>query len=191
MQHLSRFQIKFFTRDQTIIDAAQLIPIFHRWIQQNLLDELIIDVADYRHVHHGPLMMLVGHGSDYVYDAEDGKPGLLYYRKRDFAGDPQALIRDAFKRALNACALLEKETIKENISFDTSRFCVRILDRLHAPNTAETFAAAKQLIQPVLEELYPNQSPQFEHVDDNKQPFTMNVRYDKGPSLQSLNKALA
>ena len=36
------------------IDLTQAIPVFHRWIQEQALPGLLIDVADYRHVPEGP-----------------------------------------------------------------------------------------------------------------------------------------
>ncbi len=48
--------------------AADLEPalgVFHRFIQRNLVEGKILDVADYRHVPNGPGVMLVGQDVDY------------------------------------------------------------------------------------------------------------------------------
>ena len=57
VQHVN---VKIFAEDPAIeLDGA--IPVFHRWIQRNVCEELLIDVADYRHVPAGPGVLLVGH----------------------------------------------------------------------------------------------------------------------------------
>jgi len=50
--------VKIFVHEPTSIDLADAIPVFHRWIQEAVLNELVIDVADYRHVPAGPGVML-------------------------------------------------------------------------------------------------------------------------------------
>lgn len=37
------------------------IPVFHRWIEERTLPELVIDVANYAHVPEGPGVVLIGH----------------------------------------------------------------------------------------------------------------------------------
>ncbi|MBW2212567.1 MAG: hypothetical protein JRG67_16300 [Deltaproteobacteria bacterium] len=103
----TKFQVKLYTRAGDI-ELEKLIPVFHEWIRtKKISDELLIDVADYAHVPQGPGVVLIGHQSDYYLDVADNRPGLLYSRKRGFEGDFQAGIDDAFRRALNACQLLE------------------------------------------------------------------------------------
>ena len=55
---LQRFAIKVYLEDPSKLDPKALIPVFHRWIQQRAIpDHLLIDVADYSHVPHGPVVM--------------------------------------------------------------------------------------------------------------------------------------
>ena len=87
-----------------------VIPIFHEWIQQHRLDdELLIDVADYSHVHHGPGVLLMSHEAQYGLDQADGKLGLLYSRRRKGEGDVHVRLSAAFRAALRACHLLQEE----------------------------------------------------------------------------------
>ena len=67
-------------------DLAPVIPVFHSWIQDQIFAELLLDVADYRHVHHGPGLMLIGHEADYSLDQTDGVLGLRYNRKAPLPG---------------------------------------------------------------------------------------------------------
>jgi hypothetical protein len=40
--------------DAEKIDLEAVIPVFHRWIQEQIFDELLLDVANYSHVPDGP-----------------------------------------------------------------------------------------------------------------------------------------
>lgn len=148
IEHAERVQVKIFASETA--DPMALIPVFHRWIQDSVLeDELAIDVADYSHVHEGPGVVLIGHGADYYYDLGEGKPGLMYSRKRALEGTLGDRLRDAIKNALSACERLENEGI--GLKFDRSSLSVRVPDRLHAPNTDESYAAFETLAAKVIE----------------------------------------
>ena len=57
-----RLGIKFFAADPVSIRLEDFIPIFHGWIQKQMLDgHLLIDIHDYSHIHHGPGILLVAH----------------------------------------------------------------------------------------------------------------------------------
>src|SRR5689334_21079722 len=75
--------------DPGMLDSV--IPIFHGCIQNRLVlnektPEPLIDVADYRHVHHGPGIVLIGHEADYSIDNTNGRLGPRYNRKAQLAG---------------------------------------------------------------------------------------------------------
>src|SRR5581483_5895619 len=96
-----------------------VIPIFHGWIQNRLvlnkeLPELLIDVADYRHVHHGPGIVLVGHEADYSIDNTDGRLGMRYNRKAQIAGNNYEKLTQAFRGTLTAAQQLQSDTRLNN-----------------------------------------------------------------------------
>ena len=70
----SKFSVKFFVQDpSTIGEITDLVPLFHSWIQTHALaDHLLIDVADYAHVHNGPGIVLVSE------EANSRPPDLLW-----------------------------------------------------------------------------------------------------------------
>ncbi|HEV8246140.1 MAG TPA: hypothetical protein VGP93_10250, partial [Polyangiaceae bacterium] len=74
-----KIQVKYFAVEPIALE--HFVPVFHRFIRDHVLDELLIDVADYAHVHHGPGVVLVGHAADYYMDQGEGRLGLLYSRK--------------------------------------------------------------------------------------------------------------
>ena len=84
---LYKFGIKFFAADADGFDLLRLIPVYDRWIQQNALENLLIDVADYSHVPAGPGVMLIAHEGNYALDETGHERGVVYYSKRRPTGE--------------------------------------------------------------------------------------------------------
>lgn len=144
-----KLQVKIFAEAGTHVALEAFIPVLHGWIKNHVLPELMIDVANYAHVPKGPGVVLIGHASDYFMDEADGRLGLLYNRKRA-PPEPSQRMGDAFRRALHAAALLEKEPLLEGkLRFAPGELLVRLNDRLLAPNDDATFDA----VRPELEQL--------------------------------------
>jgi len=119
-----------------------LVPVFHRWIQERPLEELLLDVADYRHVIDGPGVVLIGHEANYSLDNTDGHLGVLYNRKTPLDGTNQDRLKQAAHAALNACEKLEAEPkLSGKIHFGGTKIQLLINDRFLAPNVPETRAA--------------------------------------------------
>jgi hypothetical protein len=136
-------------------DLAPVIPIFHSWIQDQIFDELLIDVADYRHVHHGPGLMLIGHDADYSLDQTDGILGLRYNRKTPLAGTNLDRLIQATRAALIAARQLEADTrLDGKLSFNGQDLQLIINDRLLAPNDKGTRAAAEPDVQTLAAKLF-------------------------------------
>lgn len=129
-----------------VLDAA--IPVFHRWIQKTVCPELLIDVADYRHVPDGPGVILIGHEANYSLDTEAGRLGLLYNRKTVCEGSFEQRLRLSYERALQAARMLEQEPeFTGALKFDPHYMEVTLNDRLLAPNTLETWQAVRPSLE--------------------------------------------
>lgn len=182
----SKFQVKVYAKAGDI-ELEQLVPVFHEWIRaKKISDELLIDVADYAHVPQGPGVVLIGHQSDYYLDVADDRPGLLYSRKRGFDGDFEAGIDDAFRRALNACRLLEQES-GLGLEFATGELLFRVQDRLKAPNEGATYDAYKPVLEKTATAFF-GKAPSLERIGTQREPFA--VRIDTGSTV-SVAEALA
>ena len=102
---LQRIALKWFARDAAAMDNLEpAIDVMHSWIQEDKLEGLPLDVADYSHVPAGPSMMLVGHECDYVLDhAIDQRAGFAYSHKRLLEGSLEdriaALCQESFGRS--------------------------------------------------------------------------------------------
>jgi hypothetical protein len=136
-------------------DLAPVIPIFHSWIQDQIFDELLIDVADYRHVRHGPGLMLIGHDADYSLDQTDGILGLRYNRKTPLIGTNLARLFQASRAALVAVQRLEADTrVNGKLSFNGHDMQLIINDRLLAPNDKTTREVVESDVQTLAARLF-------------------------------------
>lgn len=158
------------------VDLERLIEIFHTWIREERFDELLIDVADYRHVPNGPGVMLVAHEADYIMESTAGKHGLRYNRKAPLEGTNGDRLAQAFRAALQAALLLESHFASNGpLTFNRQTFELCVNDRALAPNTAETFAACKPDIAAFLGATFPGTPFQLDHLADPRLRFAVRV----------------
>jgi len=167
-----KFQVKVYL--DGALDLEPVIPVFHAWIRDKRVPELLIDVADYRHVPEGPGLMIVGGNTDYYLELAEGRPGLRFSRKREAKGDLEARIAETFRRALEAAALLEAE---ESLSmrFGTSELLLQVLDRLETQNDDASVDALMPALQPILAKLAP-EGYELSREGDERQPLTLRIK---------------
>jgi hypothetical protein len=142
LQHIN---VKVFFEDGCEPVLEDFINTFHTWIQADRLDELLVDVADYRHVRGGPDVLLVAREADYCIESSEPRRGLVYNRKAVVDGSPPERIGQAMSAVLRACRLLESE--HDDVRFSRQHFEVLVNDRGRAPNTTE----CQNSFQPELE----------------------------------------
>lgn len=164
MMESSKFSCKLFIDGDPKLD--DFVPVFHSWIQTHIMpDHLLIDVASYTHVHNGPGVVLVAREANFSLDRRGGMPGLTYQRKHPIDGSLADRLAAVFRWTQTAAALL-----KDRVKFRTDLFELRICDRLHAPNSSETF----QLVRPELLKLWPGAN--LEHLNKPEELFTVLIR---------------
>jgi hypothetical protein len=182
-----KLQVKVFVAGGASKLALEtFIPVFHEWIKHHHLDELLIDVASYAHVVRGPGVALIGHEADYFIDEAEGRPGLLYSRKRQ-PPPPAERIPDAFRRALHAASLLEEEkSFAGNLRFRGDGFLFRINDRLLAPPGDATFAAVRPPLDALCGRLFAGAPYLLAPSSDPRQLFTVNITTEGNADLRTL-----
>jgi hypothetical protein len=152
---LHKFGIKFFAVDAAGIDVLKLIPIYHRWIQQDALEDLLIDVADYSHVPAGPGVMLIAHEGNYALDETAHEPGVLYYSKRKLNGELQERLAEVARKALSAAELMTHDAELEGaLKVPGNRLQFFANDRLAAPNTDAAYDQIEPSLRVFLDRLY-------------------------------------
>jgi len=137
-QHIN---VRIFVEGELPMDPSRFIEVFHRWIQEQTVPELLIDVADYCHVPNGPGVLLICHEADYSMDHTDGKWGMRYNRKMPLDGTNESRIRQALSATAKACEILEKQLAGDGLKFSRTAFEVFVNDRAIAPNTPEVESA--------------------------------------------------
>jgi hypothetical protein len=145
LQHVN---VKIFATPESKAPWHELIPVFHRWIQQKAMPELLIDVADYAHVPGGPGVMLIGHEAFYSLDNRANRLGVLYNRRAILDGTPEEKVRQAWDSARNAAVRLSAD-LHGAVRFDEGDVEVFVNDRALAPNTQETLDAMAPVIRHV------------------------------------------
>jgi hypothetical protein len=176
-----KVQIKLFVEWPRELDFEPFVPAFHRFIQEKALDEMLVDVAQYGHVHEGPAVLLVGHGSDYALDFAEGRAGLLYSRKREAPEDARACVTDGLRRALVAAKKLEEDkTLPQGLRFKTDELLFRLNDRLLAPNDAATFVTVEPVLKGALSDVFPGATLSLERKGTLKELFTVSVKATNG-----------
>lgn len=168
-------------------DLGVFIPVFHRWVREQLGDGLLIDVADYRHVFGGPGIVLVGHDGNYSLDMTGNRAGLRYVRKTTLAGGPEAVLAQALQEIDRARTLLETDPIfAGRLRFNTRHLELRINDRLLAPSHPDTFAQ----LQPVLHTFFSGQASGSVQLDFRPAPReTLRVSIQAETSLFPVARA--
>ena len=182
IQHIN---VKFFIENPESVNLADYSAVFNTWIQKHALEELLIDVADYLHVHNGPGLILIGHEADYSLDNRAGRLGLLYNRKGQLEGTTQEKLAQAVRAALTAAQLLEKEN---GLKFNRGEVQVIINDRLLTPNKVETFAALEPELKTFFGKLYNGTEYSITNNVDPRERFTVNVKAANPFDVETLLK---
>ena len=130
------------------IFLGRLIPVFHTWIREQRPTDLLIDIADYRHVPDGPGVLIIGHSGSISVDNTDGRLGVRYNAKTPLECTNQDRLRQAARSALEACRRLEGEPqLGGKLRFAGREVAIFFNDRLLSPNLDTTREAARPEIE--------------------------------------------
>lgn len=187
-----KYDLKLFLQDSSQVDLEDFIPVFHDWIQHQRLDELLIDVVDYRHVHDGPAVMLIAHDAHYAIDVADGRMGLLYSRRRETHPSRNAIqsvserLHSVLQCVLKACRLLEAEpSLQGRLKFRGDEMLLRINDRLVSP-TLDAFDDLQSHLQPVLANLYTGCQVEMERDGRTDSRLTVTIKVSENSDVETL-----
>lgn len=188
---LRKINLKFFLDKGEDVPLASFVPAFLRWIQEDKLEGLLVDLTEYNHVHQGPGVLLMADEANYSVDETDGKRGLLYNQKRTPEKSSQEHLETAFRRALKACALLEKEPeLGGRLKFAVHHLQIFVNDRLEAPYSAQSLEELEGTISPFLTWLYGGEKYLLLHEKNPRKRTGFEVKFGKAPVLETLLKKL-
>ena len=173
LNSLARYKLTIFAEPAAVVSAKAVIPIFHKWIREHSIEDLLIDVADYTHLPSGPNALLVGHEANLAIEASSDCIGLCYIRKRNTPGDLAKSLTRSAKALLEAARMLESDSEAMpdgNFMFQTDKLIFSPNDRLLAPNTAETAGAVEKILKTFGEKLHGTNSVTIDSQTKGQQP---------------------
>lgn len=174
-----RLKIRLPLNAPSHFDINSIIPIFHRWIQEQTVPGVLIDVADYKHVPNGPGIFLIGDEGDYSLEEVDGHFNFVYDRKRQMGDDLSESIRLVIETARAAGQALEAEaglglTVADEVAE------VAILDRLNYPNNVETFAHIRHSVADEAASAYGQPNVKLTYAaSDHRRPLTFKISVER------------
>jgi hypothetical protein len=184
MQHVN---VKLLVRNPEGVDLEPLIPVFHGWIQNQVGEGLLLDIADYRHVHAGPGVVLIGHEGDYSVDNTDNRLGVRYNRKAALDGSNQDRLKQAARAALTACQRLETESrMGGKLRFNGQEMEIFINDRLLAPNSDATRESFKSEFEKFLQQLFQGKNFSTAYGSDPRKLFAVSIKTTQPFSVTNL-----
>lgn len=188
-QHVN---VKVLLDHASAVDLERLIPVFHNWIQSQSRDELLLDVADYRHVRAGPGVVLIGLEGNYSVDNAGNRLGVRYNRKAPLGGSNLDRLQQAARAALGACREFECDPrLSGQLRFDGRKVEISVNDRLLAPNRAETRDALEPDLSAFLQKLFARGEYSLAFNEDPRSLFSVAVESAKSYSAGSLLRNLA
>ena len=174
LQHVN---VKLLVQNPAEVDLEPLIPVFHGWIQDQIGEGLLLDVADYRHVDGGPGVVLIGHEGNYSVDNTDHRLGVRYNRKAVLEGSNQDRLKQAARAALTACQRLEADPrLGGRLRFNGQEIEVFINDRLVAPNCDTTREALDSDFQIFSQTLFRGREYSLSYGSDPRKLFAVTVK---------------
>ena len=184
--NLQKFGVKLFFNINNSYNIKNFIPVFHSWIQDNLIAEhLLIDVADYSHMEDGPGVMLIAHEGNFSLDHENLQPGMLYMRKTIMPGSFSDRFYAVFLIAVNTAKLLLKN--HNNLIFSTNSFRFITNDRLSAENTIENQKKYKNKIKKSLTKIFPNCKLEFDDISKHNERLAFTVKFYNEINILKVN----
>jgi hypothetical protein len=174
---LVRIGAKLYAENPEVIDLDSYIPLFHGWIQRRGLDGVPIDVADYAHVPDGPGVMLIGHEADRSLDLGEGRPGVLYQRKREGEGSLAERFAAAIAAADRIADDLEADPLAAGVRFGRDEILIVVPDRRRAANDDAALEELRPAIEAALATARPGRAAELSRApEDPRGPLRVRVR---------------
>lgn len=179
-----RISVKLYLEDPSALDPESVVPAFHRFIRDDAVGGIPIDVARYAHVVNGPGVLIIGHQLDFAIDLSEGRPGISVTRKRDGSGDLAEQVRELAAWAARLSLLLQDdEAVGDAARVATGEVLVTILDRYEAPDDDETLVRAEPALREAFTPLSGTASVDVSRVGGSRGPFAARVHLDAARAL--------
>ena len=183
---LQRVALKVFLTNDSELDPRDAIPVFHRWIQTQAVNGLLIDVADYAHLPSGPSVLLVAHEGQYALDRTHGRLGLQYTQTRPLDGSLSERLEVLWRTLVSAAGLLETDrALPGLVRFAGNEIDCIAQDRLCAPNNPETLAALRPTLESLLSRVSAEADWSFTRDTEPGAPFRVTAKTSSSAPLDT------
>jgi hypothetical protein len=188
---VEKTSIKLYSEGQPPVESA-FIPVFHSWIQNDVMDDLLLDVADYSHVPAGPGVMLIAESGSYNFEqGVDERYGMVYSRKDASDNTNSHKITRAFTGALDAAVKLVSEPALAGLRFSGNEFRLTFYDRLSIPNSDDSLLRLKADIDSVLDRLFAGEDFVTTRISkDPREALTVRITGPQNSDLATLKSRL-
>ena len=189
VQHIN---VKLLLDNPEDLDLDAVVNVFHSWIQDQVCEEQLLDVADYRHVHHGPGVVLIGHEADYSIDNTDGRLGVRYNRKAPLSGSNHERLAKSLRSALAAAERLQLDTrLNAKCGFNLQDIEIFVNDRALVPNQHETRQVLEPEFRSFLNSLLGGAGYSLEFETDARKLFGVRINAEQPVPIADLLANLA
>ena len=189
LQHIN---VKLFLKGPSKVALDAVIPVLHSWVQDQVCEELLIDVADYRHLDGGPGLILIGHESDYSFNLANQQLEICYNRKAALEGTNNDRFTQATLATLNAFNRLASDLkFSSHDNFNGTKLELYVNDRLLAPNKKETFENLKSELETFFRKLFTGNSFSFSYEGESRNLFSIVVKTGKPFTVEALLRNLS
>jgi len=184
LQHIN---VKMLVENPHEVNLEPLIPVFHSWIKGRVFEELLLDIADYRHVHAGPGVVLIGYEGDYSVDNTDDRLGVRYNRKAALDGSNSDRLQQATRAALTACERLEAEPpLEGKLRFNGHEIELFVNDRLSTADRDVTRKAVQTEFEAFFQKLFRGGDYSFSFSSDPRRLFAVSVKASRAFPVATL-----
>ena len=174
LQHIN---VKLIFNESLEINLEPLISIFHDWISEQNSDDLLIDVADYRHVPDGPGIILIGHEANISLTENQRSIILCYNRKLATEGTDEERFRQAVRGALLACEKIEIDgRLTDKINFECQEIEILVNDRIFVSNQEKFYQMVDPKFKGLCKVIFGKNDYSVTHSEDPRKIYSIRLK---------------
>lgn len=188
LMELQHINVKLLFNESADANLEPLISILHDWISNQDLEEILIDVADYRHVPDGPGIILIGHQANISLTEDNRCITLCYNRKIATKGTNEERFRQAVRGALIVCEKLElDERLTGKMNFECQEIEILINDRIFVSNKKKFYQILDPKFKRLFDIIFEKNEYSISHFEDPRKVYSIKI---KTPSPLNKKKIL-
>ena len=180
---VQKLGLKVFVDQPQGVDVQSFMETFNEWIRDKSVPGILIDIADYTHMHHGPGVMLVSHEANWSMDEEGGRLGLLVAVKVQEQGSLAERIEQVFKRVYLGCRLIEGTPRHRGIQFNRGHFVFMAGDRLTAVHDDDTLQQLTTALKAHIAKNFQDANPVIHFEQDKRKRVALHVQLSKAARI--------